>query len=59
MWERTPSPRSGDQRREDAPPGWLRTLARLREDERLAGTPVVFLTARDMTAGHVAGFVAA
>lgn len=33
-------------------------LARLREDERLAGTPVVFLTAKGMTADRIAGFVA-
>ena len=31
-------------------------LARLREDERLAGTPVVFLTAKGMTADRIAGF---
>ena len=33
-------------------------LARLREDERLAGTPVVFLTAKGMTADRIAGFMA-
>ena len=33
-------------------------LARLREDERLAGTPVVFLTAKGMTADRIAGFLA-
>ena len=33
-------------------------LTRLREDERLAGTPVVFLTAKGMTADRIAGFMA-
>ena len=33
-------------------------LARLRADERLAGTPVVFLTAKGMTADRIAGFMA-
>lgn len=33
-------------------------LARLREDERLSGTPVVFLTARGMTSDRIAGFMA-
>ena len=33
-------------------------LARLREDERLAGTPVVFLTAKGMTADRITGFMA-
>lgn len=33
-------------------------LARLREDERLSGTPVVFLTAKGMTSDRIAGFMA-
>ncbi len=31
-------------------------LARLRADERLGGTPVIFLTAKGMTADRIAGF---
>jgi DNA-binding NarL/FixJ family response regulator len=31
-------------------------LKRLREDERLGGTPVIFLTAKGMTADRIAGF---
>jgi DNA-binding NarL/FixJ family response regulator len=33
-------------------------LRRLREDERLAGTPVIFLTAKGMTADRISGFQA-
>jgi DNA-binding NarL/FixJ family response regulator len=33
-------------------------LARLRADERLGGTPVIFLTAKGMTADRIAGFQA-
>jgi DNA-binding NarL/FixJ family response regulator len=33
-------------------------LKRLRADERLAGTPVIFLTAKGMTADRIAGFQA-
>ena len=33
-------------------------LAKLRADERLAGTPVIFLTAKGMTADRIAGFMA-
>ena len=33
-------------------------LAKLRADERLAGTPVMFLTAKGMTADRIAGFMA-
>ncbi|MEB3276431.1 MAG: response regulator transcription factor [Cyanobacteriota bacterium] len=33
-------------------------LARLRGDERLGGTPVIFLTAKGMTADRIAGFQA-
>jgi DNA-binding NarL/FixJ family response regulator len=35
---------------------WL--LAKLRGDERLGGTPVIFLTAKGMTADRIAGFQA-
>ena len=33
-------------------------LAKLRADERLSGTPVIFLTAKGMTADRIAGFMA-
>ncbi|KMM16846.1 chemotaxis protein CheY, partial [Synechococcus sp. GFB01] len=33
-------------------------LRRLRDDERLGGTPVIFLTAKGMTADRIAGFQA-
>jgi DNA-binding NarL/FixJ family response regulator len=33
-------------------------LKRLRDDERLGGTPVIFLTAKGMTADRIAGFQA-